>query len=159
MLVMQSSANPQAECVLVLQDSLYDPFRRHDAYGCMGQGPLPLRESVRLALAAVFVLPVKVRPPDAACETLRWPKSDCLQFLHCCSSDSVRSPACAVYICLALHRACLEVVAVGLLQTPVLPLASIQHVCVNLHHSAAQHRLPAHACMNTPEQRSLDACR
>lgn len=42
------------------EDTLYDPFRRHDAYGCMGQGPLPLRESMRLALAAVFVLPVKI---------------------------------------------------------------------------------------------------
>ena len=66
---LQSSTSPQTGRSLLLQDTLYDPFRRHDAYGCMGQGPLPLRESMRLALAAVFVLPVKVRLPDANCES------------------------------------------------------------------------------------------
>ena len=87
-----------------LQDALYDPFRRHDAYGCMGQGPLPLRESVRLALAAVFVLPVKVRLPDAACEALRWPAYDGLPSLHCCSSDKLQ--ALPTQICFhASHRA------------------------------------------------------
>ena len=95
MLVLQSPTFSQTEGVLLLQDTLYDPFRRHDAYGCMGQGPLPLRESMRLALAAVFVLPVKVRPPDAACKALGWPQHGCLHSLPLLSKRQVASPACA----------------------------------------------------------------
>lgn len=105
MLVLQSPTFSQTEGVLLLQDTLYDPFRRHDAYGCMGQGPLPLRESMRLALAAVFVLPVKVRPPDAACKALGWPQHGCLHSLPLLSKRQVASPACAGC---AFFRACLD---------------------------------------------------
>lgn len=41
-------------------DPAFDPFRRHDQYGMEGAAPQPVFECVRLAVAAITILPLKL---------------------------------------------------------------------------------------------------
>jgi hypothetical protein len=41
------------------KDSLYDPYRRTDRYGIMGQAPQPWTEYVRLILLGITLVPIK----------------------------------------------------------------------------------------------------